>query len=44
VGAALERLEPVVVELHLDLFVERILKVGVDQLAHVDAVHRVLSH
>ena len=41
VAAALERLEPVVVELQLDLFVERVLKVGVNQFAHVGSVGRV---
>ena len=41
VGAALKRLEPVIVELHLDFFVERVLKVGVNQFAHVGAVGRV---
>ncbi len=41
VGAILKRLEPVVVELHLDFFVERVLKVGVDQFAHIGAVGRV---
>jgi hypothetical protein len=40
-GAILKRLEPVVVELHLDFFVERVLKVGVNQFAHVGAVGRV---
>ncbi len=41
VGAILQRLEPVVVELHLDFFVERVLKVGVNQFAHVGAVGRI---
>jgi hypothetical protein len=35
---AFEPEEAVVVELHLDLFVKRVLEVGVDQLAHVGAV------